>query len=280
MSRKKIDSWKSEMRKYSKKYNLDIQEIYQRFILEEFARLISESDYNNQFILKGGFVVSTLLGFETRMTRDIDLTYKSIIYNKNEIKNIIDNIINSPYENIFSYSISNIKKAQEDDEYSGYIVTLEATLENTRFNLKLDVANNSLVYPEAIQNNLKSLFYDLDINLFTYHIENIIAEKFETTLDRGEFNGRIRDLLDIYFLMTECRQMIDNDTLVNSIINVSKDRNTVNNLAIYDDIKKNLLNSIIFNKNFIQYRDLQYPQYDIDLKDVFKVFDEIHNLVK
>lgn len=123
------------------------------------------------------------------MTRDIDLTYKSIIYNKNEIKNIIDNIINSPYENIFSYSISNIKKAQEDDEYSGYIVTLEATLENTRFNLKLDVANNSLVYPEAIQNNLKSLFYDLDINLFTYHIENIIAEKFETTLDRGEFNG-------------------------------------------------------------------------------------------
>lgn len=80
--------------------------------------------------------------------------------------------------------------------------------------------------------------------------------------------------------MTECRQMIDNDTLVNSIINVSKDRNTVNNLAIYDDIKKNLLNSIIFNKNFIQYRDLQYPQYDIDLKDVFKVFDEIHNLVK
>lgn len=189
MSRKKIDSWKSEMRKYSKKYNLDIQEIYQRFILEEFARLISESDYNNQFILKGGFVVSTLLGFETRMTRDIDLTYKSIIYNKNEIKNIIDNIINSPYENIFSYSISNIKKAQEDDEYSGYIVTLEATLENTRFNLKLDVANNSLVYPEAIQNNLKSLFYDLDINLFTYHIENIIAEKFETTLDRGEFNG-------------------------------------------------------------------------------------------
>lgn len=189
MSRKKIDSWKSEMRKYSKKYNLDIQEIYQRFILEEFARLISESDYNDQFILKGGFVVSTLLGFETRMTRDIDLTYKSIIYNKNEIKNIIDNIINSPYENIFSYSISNIKKAQEDDEYSGYIVTLEATLENTRFNLKLDVANNSLVYPEAIQNNLKSLFYDLDINLFTYHIENIIAEKFETTLDRGEFNG-------------------------------------------------------------------------------------------
>lgn len=80
--------------------------------------------------------------------------------------------------------------------------------------------------------------------------------------------------------MTECRQMIDNDTLVDSIINVSKDRNTVNNLAIYDDIKKNLLNSIIFNKNFIQYRDLQYPQYDIDLKDVFKVFDEIHNLVK
>lgn len=69
-----IDSWKHKMKKYSEDLELDIQEVYQRFILEEFAHKISYSDYKEQFIIKGGFVVSTILGFETRMTRDIDLT--------------------------------------------------------------------------------------------------------------------------------------------------------------------------------------------------------------
>lgn len=280
MTKRNIDSWKHEMRLFSGKNNLDIQEVYLRFILEEFAKLISHSIYREQLILKGGFVVSTILGFETRMTRDIDLTYKSIIYNENEIKVIINNIINTPYESIFKYSISNIKKAQEDDEYSGYIITLDAILENTKFNLKLDVSNNTLIYPEAIQSNLQSLFNEEDIPLYTYRIENIIAEKFETTLDRGEFNGRIRDLFDVYFLMTRYTHIIAQNILTDSILAVSQDRKTLNNLDLYDDIKHNLLNSKIFNQNFMKYKNLQYPKYDISLKDIFKIFDDIHHLLK
>ena len=88
-----IDSWKHNMRRFSSEYNLDIQEVYQRFILEEFAQMISHSNYKEKFRIKGGFVVSTLLGFETRMTRDIDVTYSSVIYSKEEITTIINNII-------------------------------------------------------------------------------------------------------------------------------------------------------------------------------------------
>ncbi|CAM3703365.1 nucleotidyl transferase AbiEii/AbiGii toxin family protein [Erysipelothrix urinaevulpis] len=75
--------------KISETKNLDIQEVYQRFILEEFARKISFSKHKEQFVFKGGFVVSTLLGFDTRMTRDIDVTYKSIVYSKEEVETII-----------------------------------------------------------------------------------------------------------------------------------------------------------------------------------------------
>lgn len=274
-----IDSWKHKMRRFSSEYNLDIQEVYQRFILEEFAQMISHSNYKEKFIIKGGFVVSTLLGFETRMTRDIDVTYSSIIYNEEEITAIINNIINTDYKSIFNYSISNIGKSQEDDEYSGYIVTLSAKLDDTIFYLKLDVSNNSLVYPDAIQSNLKSLFFDSDIKVYTYHIENIIAEKFETTLDRGEFNGRIRDLFDIYFLMTECAQLVDKRILVDSVVKVSEDRGTISNLNSYDTIKKELLNSKIFIQNFKKYKDIQYPQYKIEPEDIFTVFDDIHSLI-
>lgn len=274
-----IDSWKHQMRSFSSKYNLDIQEVYQRFILEEFAQMISHSKYKEKFIIKGGFVVSTLLGFETRMTRDIDVTYSSAIYSKEEITTIINNIIKGNYNSIFSYSISNIEKSQEDDEYSGYIVTLSAKLDNTRFYLKLDISNNSLIHPEAIQKNLRSLFYDSAISVYTYQIENIIAEKFETTLDRGEFNGRIRDLFDIYFLMTECAQLVDKRILVDSVVKVSEDRDTISNLNSYDTIKKELLNSKIFIQNFKKYKDIQYPQYKIEPEDIFTVFNDIHSLI-
>ena len=279
MGKLNFDSWKNEMKKFAKHYNLDIQEVYQRFILEEFAQMISHSDYKEKFIIKGGFVVSTLLGFETRMTRDIDVTYNSIIYDEVEITKIINDITEVDYNTIFSYSISNIERSQENDDYSGYIITLSAKRDVTRFYLKLDVSNNSLVYPKAIQSQLKSLFSNSNIDLYTYHIESIIAEKFETTLDRGEFNGRIRDLFDIYFLMTDCIRMIDYKILCDTIIKVSEDRGTISNLKEYENIKNDLLQSRIFNQNFNKYKDLQYPQYEIELEDIFLIFDGIYTLV-
>lgn len=274
-----IDAWKNSMDRFSKANNLDIQEVYQRFILEEFSRKISASPAKDNFIFKGGFVVSTILGFDTRMTRDIDITYKSTIFSENEIRSIILNIIDSPVKTVFNYSLANIKKIQSDDEYPGFSVTIKATLNKTQFNLKLDISNNTLVFPEAINNNLQSLFSDEKINLFTYYLENIIAEKFETTLDRGEFNGRIRDLFDIYFLFTTRRYLIDDETLSISILKVSEDRDTLANLLGYHEIIRALSESVIFNKNFNKYNKQQYPNHDIKLVDIISVFNSIYTLL-
>lgn len=82
MKYKNIDSWKSAMKNLAKERNLDVQDVQQRFVLEEFAYKIGASDYKNSLILKGGFVVSTLLGLDTRTTRDIDVTYRVQIIHK------------------------------------------------------------------------------------------------------------------------------------------------------------------------------------------------------
>ena len=242
--------------------------------------MISHSDYKEKFVIKGGFVVSTILGFETRMTRDIDLTYNTTIYSEKEMENIINNIVSSPYNSIFNYTIINIKKSQKDDIYPAYIITIEARLDSAKFDLKLDVANNTLINPKAIENNLISLFSDEKINVYTYQLENIIAEKFETTLDRGEFNGRIRDLFDIYFLFTKNNSLIDKNILTTSILAVSDDRGTLGNLENYTTIRGNLINSNIFNQNFIKYRNIQYPDSNLNLTDIMIVFDNIYQLVK
>lgn len=128
--------------------------------------------------------------------------------------------------------------------------------------------------------NLNSLFNDKPIRLNTYVLESIIAEKYETTLERGEFNGRMRDLIDIYLIMKNNGYMIEDKILAEAIIETSKDRGTLHNLRNFDKIISNLNDSLIFKQNFNKYLYLQYPNLSLTLNEVFDVFKDINEMIK
>ena len=266
MKYRNVENWKTEMKKLAKLKKLDIQDVQQRYVLEEFAEKISLSKYNKMLVLKGGFVVSTLLGLDTRMTRDIDVTCKSTIYSLEEMENILQTIVETKSESFFDYSIDRVIEAQIDDYYSGFIAQIIAKHANTLIKIKLDISNNTLIFPNALKYNFNSLFSTKKIELMTYPIENIIAEKYETTLDRGEYNTRMRDLFDVYLLMNANTYLIDQELLVKTIIEVSKDRDTLDNLKEFDDIVEILETSYIFNKHFQSYKEKQYPYMNVTLK--------------
>ena len=280
MQYRNVDNWKTEMKKIARERNLDIQDVQQRYVLEEFAERIGASKYAEMFVLKGGFVVSTLLGLDTRMTRDLDATYRSTIYDTQEMYRIIQEIVDTQIDSFFEYSLKNLKIAQENDYYSGFIAEIEASRDTTRIKLKIDISNNTLIFPNALKSSLTSLFSNKHIHLQTYFIENIIAEKFETTLDRGEYNTRMRDLFDVYLLLKENAHMIDNSLLAQTIIMVSKDRDTLDNLEDCEDIIALLSESKIFNSNFERYKDNQYPNSKVTLNDVFYQFRIINKIIE
>jgi len=279
MKYRNVENWKTEMKKLAKLKKLDIQDVQQRYVLEEFAEKISLSKYNKMLVLKGGFVVSTLLGLDTRMTRDIDITCKSTIYSLEEMENILQTIVETKSESFFDYSIDRVIEAQIDDYYSGFIAQIIAKHENTLIKIKLDISNNTLIFPNALKYNFNSLFSTKKIELMTYPIENIIAEKYETTLDRGEYNTRMRDLFDVYLLMNENTYLIDQELLAKTIIEVSKDRDTLDNLEEFDDIVEILETSSIFNKHFQSYKEKQYPYMNITLKEIFEKFKLINQMI-
>ncbi len=272
MKYRNVENWKTEMKKLAKLKKLDIQDVQQRYVLEEFAEKISLSKYNKMLVLKGGFVVSTLLGLDTRMTRDIDVTCKSTIYSLEEMENILQTIVETKSESFFDYSIDRVIEAQIDDYYSGFIAQIIAKHANTLIKIKLDISNNTLIFPNALKYNFNSLFSTKKIELMTYPIENIIAEKYETTLDKGEYNTRMRDLFDVYLLMNANTYLIDQELLVKTIIEVSKDRDTLDNLKEFDDIVEILETSYIFNKHFQSYKEKQYPYMNVTLKEIFEKF--------
>ena len=274
-----IDNWKTVMKRVACERSLSIQDVQQRYVLEEFAEKISHSKYKNTLVLKGGFVVSTLLGLTSRMTRDIDVTCRSTVYSLNDMVTILSEVINSPIETFFHYSLTSIKPAQENDSISGFVAKITAENQKTRIMLKVDISNNTFIYPDALHSSLPSLFSNGTIKLAVYSVENIIAEKFETTLDRGEINGRMKDIMDIYLLMTNNASLIDDHLLANTIIEIMKNRGTFGNLDDYDRIIQLLKKSDVFSENFLRYRNEQYPCSDISLVDVFNVFQHIKTII-
>lgn len=272
MAYKNIDQWKNGMIKYAKEKNMDLRDVQQRFILEEFAEKISNSKYRDGLIIKGGFVVSNLLGFENRTTLDMDATVNSTVYSVEEINNMITDIIEEDItKSFFDYRIGDIKEGQSDDGYPGYSVSILALKGKTRLNLKIDISNNTLIYPEAIEHTFISLFSDKKINVCTYAVENIIAEKIETTLDRGIYNTRMRDLFDVYNLLTQKDISIDMNVLIDSFVNVSKSRNTLNNIYDYEELISELSESAVFKENFNRFKKIKEIE-DVSLEDIFTVF--------
>lgn len=275
MAYKNIDQWKNGMIKYAKEKNMDLRDVQQRFILEEFAEKISNSKYRDSLIIKGGFVVSNLLGFENRTTLDMDATVNSTVYSVEEINNMITDIIEEDItKSFFDYRIGDIKEGQSDDGYPGYSVSILALKGKTRLNLKIDISNNTLIYPEAIEHTFISLFSDKKINVCTYAVENIIEEKIETTLDRGIYNTRMRDLFDVYNLLTQKDISIDMNVLIDSFVNVSKSRNTLNNIYDYEELISELSESAVFKENFNRFKKIKEIE-DVSLEDIFTVFKDV-----
>lgn len=275
-----MDSWKAQMKRYAQERNIAVTDLQQRYVLEEFAAKISKSKYKDEFVLKGGFVVANLLGIDWRTTRDIDMTFKSTVYSKQEIQRILEDIIRVEDHSFFQYEIVSIKEGQMDDGYSGFAVVVNAIYGKTKLPFKLDISNNTLIYPQAIENTFQSVFDGKDIQIMSYPIETIIAEKFETTLDRGEFNTRMRDLFDIALLLESQKQIIDYNLLAECILEVSKDRNTLENLDRFQEIISELRQSHIFNHNFEQYKNHNYPGIILTLDDIFEIFTKIQDKIQ
>jgi len=275
-----MDAWKSAMKAFAKYSNVSVADMQQRYILDEFASKIGASPYRDSLVLKGGFIVSNLLGIDSRTTKDIDMTFNSTIYDEKQIRSILEDIINVQNDTFFRFEIQSIKAGQVDDGYNGFMVSLNAIHDRTKLTMKLDISNNTLIYPRAIQFFYQNAITGEKIGVLSYCIENIIAEKFETTLDRGEYNTRMRDLFDIVMLKATPTHLIDPKILSESIVEVAKERRTLENLYHYDALVAELSESPVFNKNFEQYKKKAYPRSDVTLQKVFLVFDEIYNDVK
>ena len=246
-------------------------ELYQRFKFERILERISVSKYNSNFILKGGLLLSAMLGIESRSTRDMDISIKGIDVSKEKMLNVLNEILSIDVNDKVKFKVVDISDIREDDEYGGNKYHLVGKLENLKVALEIDISTGDEITPRELNYEYHSLFENKKIYIDSYNIETILAEKIETILRRGKYNARMKDYYDIYFFLNKLNAEINIDILRQALENTIMQRDSFEYMKDYNKILDELLTNDRIHKNWNSYRSKTKYAENIDFDDIISI---------
>lgn len=194
--------------KIAKQTGLTFNSIMTYYFLEVILKKLSKSSYANHYIFKGGFLLSNVIGVESRSTVDIDFLFHKQSLSEENVQQQLDDILNESKDDI-QFLIQSITTIKESDDYGGYRATILCQLENIKQIIHLDIATGDVVTPQPITYDYKAIFDDENFPIIAYTIENILAEKLQTIYSRSFLNSRSKDFYDIYILSKLKKDDID-----------------------------------------------------------------------
>ena len=237
-----IESIKAKIRNLAKNNNLSSQEVLQMFLFERFLERLSKSDYKSNFVIKGGFLVSSLIGINNRTTMDMDSTIKGLPLTEENIIKVVNSIINIELNDGIQFEIKDVNYIRESDEYENFRVSLVANIGKTKNPMKLDLTTGDATTPREIEYSYPCIFHEKNIEVLAYPVETIIAEKYESISKRNITTTRMRDFYDLYTLYNLKKSEIDIDILSTAIIRTSSRRESLETIKIADEIIEDIKN--------------------------------------
>lgn len=230
------DKLRSVISKKAKGNNMLSGQLYQMFFFEKILERISKSNYRYNIILKGGLLLSSIIGDDERTTKDMDATLKSMPLEKENIESIFKEILNIDLEDNVAFEILDIKDIREEDEYGGFKVNIMAMMDNLKIHLAIEITTGDKITPKEIEYNYNSIFENKKIPILAYTIETVIAEKYQTIIIRGILNTRMKDFYDIYVLISKNKDIINIEHLKIAIKNTFEHRKTQINIIEIQEI--------------------------------------------
>lgn len=252
---KNIDSLKDKAKNCADRNNLSIQQVLQNYMFERFLDRLSQSRYNNNFVIKGGLLLSSIMGINMRTTMDIDIDITGINFEKDVIEKIIGEIIEIDVNDGVTILLNKVEDIKEQDEYGGYKFKLIAQYGNLKVPFHIDISTGDIITPRAIKYRYNKILENEYINIWTYNQETLIAEKLQTILARKLDNSRMKDFYDLYYFEKYKWNEIDKKLLVKAIQATFRQRTTTNDLKIANSIIKSLEENQDINSLWNEYRN-------------------------
>ena len=229
---------KGAIRNLAKKKGIHAQEVLQIFMFERIIERLSASPYKDRFILKGGLLISAILGVAERTTMDMDTTVKGLPMDEQNIRKAISEILNQPVDDGIEFQLLDLTPIREDDEYENFRASIQAAYGKMKIPMKIDITTGDEITPKEIQFSYPFLFDDRRVMVKAYTQETILAEKYETIIRRNVGNTRARDFYDLHLLYRLYRENADWNLLKQAVLATAKKRDS---LSVLQDRKRILL---------------------------------------
>ena len=266
---------KEKSKTIEKSHNLNHYEILQRYMFERILERISVSKYQDNFILKGGLLLSAMFGIDNRTTKDMDTTITGIDVSKEKMVKVLNEILSIKLGDGVKFDLVDITNIRDEDEYGGNKYHIVGRKDNLKINLEIDISTGDRVTPRELKFNYPLLFEDKTILINAYNIETIISEKVETILRRGKFNSRMKDFYDVYYFLTKLKSEINITILKKAMENTFTKRDSFEYLNDYEQILNGIIESEKINKLWQKYSNKYSYANGIDIKyilDLLKSF--------
>lgn len=261
-------------KKLAKESGLTQLELYQRFMFERILERISLSEYNENFILKGGLLLSAMLGINSRSTRDMDISIKGIDVSEEKMVQVLNEILSLNIGDGVKFEMVNVTDIRADDEYGGNKYHLVGKLENLKVALEIDISTGDEITPKELNYEYISIFENKKIYIDTYNIETILAEKIETILRRGKYNARMKDYYDVYFFLTKLKNEINLEIFKQALNNTLKKRKAFDYYNDYKQILNGLTNDERINNYWNTYKKKTKYAQNIEFNEIIKALEE------
>lgn len=212
------------------------------FFFERFLERLSKSEYKLNFVIKGGLLISSMIGIDNRTTMDMDTTIKDVPLKEEIIRNIVSEIVNVEVDDGIEFEITDISHIREEDEYENFRVHLIANFGKIKNDMKIDITAGDAITPKEIEYLYPCMFQEESLRVLAYPLETILAEKYESVIKRNITTTRMRDFYDLYNLYNLRKEDINFDILKQAIISTANRRESLpvmkQAIEIIDDIKE------------------------------------------
>lgn len=152
------ESLKGRIRNIATAKRLRPQEVLQMYLFERFLERLCKSPYKHNFVIKGGLLISSLIGIDNRTTMDMDTTVKGIPLKEGVIRDIVSSIINTKVDDGIKFVITDVSNIREEDEYENFRVHLVAEVGKIKNAMKIDITTGDAITPREMEYSYPCMF--------------------------------------------------------------------------------------------------------------------------
>ncbi|MGM0216355.1 nucleotidyl transferase AbiEii/AbiGii toxin family protein [Enterococcus sp. AZ109] len=265
---------KAKVRNLAREKELNPQLVLRYYMMEKFLEEISESEFRDNFVLKGGFLIGSKYGIENRTTKDIDTTIRNLKLTRKTLEAVLKRIFSKTTKDGIRFEIVSIKETREADFYPGFRLNILAHLEKMTTDFKVDITTGDSIYPNIVTTEHKLLFENKTIQIAAYPTEQILAEKLSTTFGFLDVNSRAKDFYDLYKIPK--MEPLDMVKVKNSVRNTFTKRGRPEPLKkYYEEGMEIIKNSIDLRRSWEAYQKDNIYTIDISYQDTVESIDRL-----